>query len=553
MALSQQEFDKLKARLGGDTTVGKPVTTPSTPNYIERVGQQYKTVGEDIVKGVKEIDAGAKQNKFLDTLKNIGRTALRTVGGVASATFAPITEAPVVKPALEVAGEGISKVLPQGVSDFAQKYPEAFKDLMNIVDIGTFGVGKIAEKPLQTAIEKGVKTGVDIAESVIRPVADIAGTGFDTAKLAVEGSMRVPERIATNVAERKAIQESIKTLPNKVSQRAVQDGVDIRDVQTLLSVPKEQKQVVSKLVKNVQDFETGKTKVDPMETVGKPFVDRMKVLQKKQSEVGKQLGDVANTLTVVVPEDKLANNVFTSLKNTRGLEGLRFADDGTLDFTDTVLATAETAGDRSAIQSIFTDAVKSGTGKQKHLLRQELRESLGGKKRGGVQLTGTQEQAYEAIRKGLSNTLDEINPAYKRVNTEYAKVSQPLNELTKILKATGEIDDDILNLSGGILARRLTSAGIGNANVRKVLQAVDNATKVKGKTLASVETLQDVMNVLNRYYDIAPRTGYQKLTEEGVSRGVGDFISNTVGSVAGRTDAVRKKALEDLLNNLLIK
>lgn len=417
--------------------------------------------------------------------------------------------------------------------------------------------GGLAKKPISTAVEtginvakKGVNTVADVVSGVAKPITNTITGVKDAAQLALEGASRVPGRIATNVAEKKAIQQTIKELPTDTARRAVQNGVDIRDVQILYNIPKEQKSVVAKLVKNVQDFESGASKIDPMETVGQPFVNRLKTLQSQQSKIGKQLGEVADNLGDISEAESFFP-VYDALKTTRGLEGLKLADDGTLDFADTVLATAETASDRSAIQSIFNDAVKASTGKQKHLLRQELRESLGGKKRGGVQITGTQENAYESIRRGLSNVLDNANPKYREVNTKYAKVSKPIDELVNILKSDKEGASDVLNLSGGILARRLTSAGIGNANVRRVLQLVDNATKVKGKTLTSVETLQDVMNVLGRYYDIAPRTGFKNLTQEALSGGIKDFVSTAVGDVAGRTDAVRKVALNNLLKESL--
>jgi len=444
----------------------------------------------------------------------------------------------------------------------AAKNIEATVDIVSVVpvlqglrDAGllTQAVGVGAKDILKTATEKtigAVKSAVPVVESAIMPVSNAISAVSDATKLAMEGASRIPSRIATNVAEKKAVQETIKALPTKVAQRAVQDGVDIRDVQTLSSLPKAQKPAVIKLVKNVQDFASGKSKIDPMETVGQPFVSRLKTLQSEQSKIGQKLGEVSKNLGDVSEAD-VFYPVYDSLKTTRGLEGLKLAEDGTLDFSNTVLNATEAQADRSAIQTIFNDAVSAGTGEQKHLLRQGLREILGGKSKGGVQLTSTQKDAYESVRKGLSNVLDAKNPEYKAINAQYAKVSKPIDELSSILKAGTETSDDVLNLSGGILARRLTSAGIGNAKVRQVLQLVDNATKVKGKTLSSVETMQDVLNVLGKYYDIAPRTGYKNLTQEAVSGGVKDFVSSAVTNVAGKTVAVRKKALEDLLKQSL--
>jgi hypothetical protein len=540
---------------------------------IQGLGTLYGGGEQGIANKLKtDIQAGASDIAQGNVLKGVVKAGARTAGDVAGAIYAPVSaaiQATGFNKLTDYLGKKIADMIPvsdiPAVQKFAMEHPNAGEDFGRALNLAMAKgeTGKIDPKTVVSRTIEQFKTGADAVggaidsttnaiSDTIKPVTDVVGSVIDTGKLAVEGAMRIPERIGTNIAEKKAVQETIKALPTKTSQKAVQDGVDIRDVQTLNNIPKEQKQAVSKLVKNVQDFESGATKIDPMETVGKPFVNRLKTLQSEQARIGKQLGEVADNLGNV-SEAEAFFPVYDALKTTRGLEGLKLADDGTLDFTNTVLATAETASDRSAIQSIFNDAVKASTGKQKHLLRQELRESLGGKKKAGVQITGTQESAYESIRRGLSNVLDNANSKYREVNAKYAKVSKPIDELVNLLKADKEGATDVLNLSAGILARRLTSAGIGNATVRRVLQLVDNATKVKGKTLTSVETLQDVMNVLSRYYDIAPRTGYKNLTQEALSGGIKDFVSTAVGDVAGKTDAVRKAALNKLLDELLSK
>ena len=60
--------------------------------------------------------------------------------------------------------------------------------------------------------------------------------------------------------------------------------------------------------------------------------------------------------------------------------------------------------------------------------------------------------------------------------------------------------------------------------------------------------MQNMYNILNKYYDIAPRTGFQNLTKEGVSASPLGMIKETLTDVAGKSNAVRQKALEDLLN-----
>ena len=64
--------------------------------------------------------------------------------------------------------------------------------------------------------------------------------------------------------------------------------------------------------------------------------------------------------------------------------------------------------------------------------------------------------------------------------------------------------------------------------------------------------LQDMYNILNKYYDIAPKTGFQNLVKEGVASGdsITGMVKETLKNVAGKSNAVRQKALEDLLDEL---
>jgi hypothetical protein len=419
-----------------------------------------------------------------------------------------------------------------------------------------------------TGSRKAIEKGVSKAEQIAGTVADVADEGVGALRQVgttigdmtegvravggeiVEGVSRIPSRVAVNVAEKQATRQAIQSLPTRTAKEAVQEGVDIRDVQEMSKIDKTFKEPARKLVKVVQDFSSGASKTNPIEVVGKPIVNRIKQLESARGQIGQKLGEVAGTLGKVSKQEVL-DPVFTSLKKVPGLSGIKINKKGLLDFTDTVLTTAETKADRVAIQKIFNDAVKSGTGKSKHLLRQELFEVLGGKKKALTNLTDTQEKAYEAIRKGLSNVLDTKNSTYKTLNQEFARVAQPLSEIRKFMKNTVGATEDILDMQAGLLARRLTSNAQSNPQIRAILKAMDSATKVKGKAQLSVEKLQDFYNILDKYYDIAGKTGFQGQVKAGVEKGIPEAIMGAVRDVAGSTNATRTKALENLLNDLL--
>jgi len=175
------------------------------------------------------------------------------------------------------------------------------------------------------------------------------------------------------------------------------------------------------------------------------------------------------------------DSIFNSLKRVQGLNGLKVKS-GILNFKDTVLTTAKTASDRKIIQEIFTDATKAGTGKSKHLLRQELFEVLGGKKKALTAITDTQDKAFQAVRRGLSDLLDSKNASYKALNVEYAKVIQPLSDINRFMRLNklAGASDDLLNMKAGLIARRLTSNAVSNPEIRfllKISRRCDSSSK----------------------------------------------------------------------------
>ena len=528
-------------------------TPKKDDGYFQRLGKSFKETSLDIGEGItvpaKKLEAG-KEPTSIDFL----RAGLRTAGGFSKIALSPVMEAPGIKQGLEFAGEKIAEVpgvkpTLQKYVEWSQKYPEAAKDIENVLDISAFtGIDKVAQTSFQVAkvatkattnvvgkvAEKGVQIGTKV-KGVIAPIAQEA--------------KRLPSRFGTNVAQKQAVQETINKLPSKVARQAAQDGIKIADVNTLYNISKTQKPFLKKLATNIKQFAEGKTKTNPIEVVGKPIVNRIKQLESQRGVIGKKLGKVSESLGNV-SKNELDDAVFNELTKVQGLSGLKKTISGVLDFRGTTLATELSKADRAAIEKIYRIAIKGGTGKSKHLLRQELFEILGGKKRSLANLTDTQEKAFLAVRKGLSNVLESKNATYKILSNDYRKVMQPLQDIRGYMKKVLGAEEDIQNMSAGLLARRLTSAAKSNPEIRAVLNAMDKATAIPGKTRVSIESLQDFYNILEKYYDIAPKTGFQAQVRQGVAKGIGG-IKEQAMSYLGETPAVRQKALEKMLEEIL--
>lgn len=396
---------------------------------------------------------------------------------------------------------------------------------------------KINTSKLWAYTEKAIETGKRLA------------TWFkDTAGVISEQVWRIPSNIKTNVATQKATQEAIAKLPSKIAQTAVRDGVDIADATQLPKVVSKIKPQAKQLLKTIRDFEKNPRGTNPIEIVGKPITQKLKQLETARIRAWDKLWRVADILPKVSSNEAM-NSVFNAIKKVPWLNGVKIKWDGVLDFGNTTLATSLTKWDRTAIQKVFNDATSAGTWKSKHLLRQELFEVLGGKKKSLTNMTDTQEKAFDAIRKGLSDLLESKSGQYKALSNDYRKIVQPLSEMRRFMKTLPEATEDILDMKWGLLARRLTSNAVSNPQVRQLLRNLDSATG--GKTAESVEAMQDLYNILDKYYNIAGKTGFKWQVQSGIESSIKWTIAWAVKNFAGQSEAVVKKAIDDLMENLL--
>lgn len=398
-------------------------------------------------------------------------------------------------------------------------------------------------------VGRGVRVGAEKVGELSKAIQPVAQGAFDITKIAGQGLSRIPSRIGVNVAEKQAVEKTIMSLPSKTAQVAVRDGVDIVDAKILPELVKTPE--ARTLIKTVKDFAGGNKAVDPIEIVGRPIIARVKELDKARNSVGAKLGAASKNIGILT-KPELQNGVILRLKQVPGLENVTVKANGTLDFKGTTFGSTLSRADKNAVQEAFREATKWGDGEKAHMFRQTLFENLGGKKRSLANITDTHEKALEAIRKGLSDVIEPKNADYKKLSIEYAKIVDPLSKLRKLMKNIDpNSDDDILNMSAGLLARRITSAAPSNPQIRQLLQALDDAGE-KGATRESVTKMQDLYNILNKNYDIAPKTGFQNLVKEGTApTGLYEAVSGAVKGFAGNTNAVRQASLEKYLEELL--
>lgn len=559
---SKEEFERIYGK-GTAGDVGKP---QDENTYIQRLKQ---TFGQ----GIEQAKTGARAISTAGTTGGLSPLPLfrgaveGAIGlGRAATSWASAALEPAIEPTI---GRGFREVT-ERISDIpaVQRFAESpagvkterfAQDLANLAELAGY---VIVPRPALTGVRTATQAGIEgvagglqgarqAIPAVSRGLGQAAETISGVAATGLEQAGQIPGRIATNVAESRALQQAIEALPRESAKQAARNGVDIADITLLNRIATTEAPAVQRLWQSVRDFSSGVSDVNPVEIIGEPIVNRLKTLQTEARRVGSLLGQEAKNLGDVTPVE-LQPSVLTRLQQVPGLEGLKVSSRNVLDFRDTVLATAETVADRNAIQSIYLDAIKKSSGYNKHLLRQELFESLGGKRRANLVLTETTDKAYNAIRDGLADALEQQSLQYKQLSSQYRAVIQPVKEMAKYLTKAGN-EQDLMNLSAGLLARRLTSNAVSNPEIRKVLRAMDQVMEQLGKREPSVEALQDAYNVLNRYYNIAPETGFQGQIQAGIegATGISSYLMGQMRELMGVTPAVKREAFEAYLNDLL--
>ena len=153
---------------------GQIVIEKQEPNYLQRVGEQFSNIGERTTKAIEKSSQGysekAQKGDVVGATGELLRSGLRAVGAVAEGAFAPITEAPVVKDALNFVGEKIGNTeIGQRLAKKIQENPETAQDIMDIVNTLALGGGKVIEAPAKSITGETLqKTGSAIEKSGLK-------------------------------------------------------------------------------------------------------------------------------------------------------------------------------------------------------------------------------------------------------------------------------------------------------------------------------------------------------------------------------------------------
>lgn len=539
----------------------KPATPTTQPTFKDRLTEITKAQSDKVQESARLVKEG-KQG----VLPAIGQTLASGVKAAGESFALPVTMA--AEKALQFVGEYAPENIKQAATELVQKGIELSKpsldayaalpaeqraNIQALTDLVGGGLdlalGAGAIKPIGTGVVKTAEGAMVAGEKIGQTASKIAnapiisGTG-EVLKSAGRTLKSIPENIATNVGEMQARESLIKTIPSVTGQKAARSGVDVADVATLQNAIKTPE--AKTLIETVKNFATGQSRTSPFEVVGKPIVTRLKTLDEQVKKYASELDTVAQNLKGKAVNDltKIQSSVLDGLDRLQ----IRIADQG-LDFAGSTLEGIGNSG--KIIDNVYKRIEKANDAFGLHNLKKYIDANVSyGKRVEG--LDAGAERLLKSWRKAIDDTLDTQFTAYNKVNTELTKRISPLEDLKGILKNADGLDTDLLSEKAGIIARRITSAAASNPEIKQVLRNLDKFTSAKGETLGKIEDLQDLYNILNKYYDIAPKTGFQNLVKEGVSSpsGIIDQATEMVKGFTGNTNAVRQKALDDYIQDL---
>ena len=408
------------------------------------------------------------------------------------------------------------------------------------------GASKLAGRS-KDAFEQSIEgTTAKASKEVTSPVLGSIQEKALGAKQAISGSR---ERMKINVFEKQKARQAFESYaPEKRS--AVQKGLIPRDVDLIQQSTPSEKNIFKDLLFASDNYANNRKSPPPSSIVGRELRKPLENLQSQVRDAGASL-DKAVAPIKKQPIPNVWRDMAEEMDNVPGLRGVNVTEDGVLDFSNTALRGSGTKAERMRLQSAFDDAVNSNA-EQAHRLRQELFEEQGGRKASGIKSTDTADKGIEAIRKGISTSLGAISPEYGAANQRMAQLLQVKGAFERMFGSSKKLGEDIFDTKAGTMLRRLTSNAKSGQDIQAMLNDLQTILQENGVSSdINFVALQEFLNLLNRYYDIAGDTSLLGIIKAAdIPRGKGDLLMKVINELTDSAQAspeTAKSAIADLL------
>lgn len=568
---------------GVDNEKVRILLTPKKENtFGQNLAETYTNAGDRIKGAVKqaqeEFQAGTSNTEngvitpegVLQAGKAIVRGVGRTAGTVAGATFAPILDIPAVKNTIESGVESVMQndtvaTVAGKAAELAQKYPEAAKDLEDIVNIATVGIGKVGEKPVQELVTKVGKKALAVPSGIAAGVKTVSNSVTNNgiiqgAKEIAERAPRAVKRVTEAVDEAKTRATKIKNatpevadamksnlderIINRVTETAGRGDDSIRSYDEVLKIAEETPKDIG-------------MKRQPSIVSGDIAAKQYDLINKQKQAVGKEIGETAKKLSKT--ETLNMQDSLMQMDDTLSGQGIKptYTKQGVkLDFSGTKYTPAE----RTKIQELYNLATEGGDElspvqiRQKDQLFSKLKREANFEGVGNIiiETADGNKSLFDVFRDIYSSKLDTISPEIKALNSKYRKLSL----------LTDDIEDSIFKTPNFNVVKNADPAEFAKVNLRRIFgesqsspvyegvaDAMDAAARGLGYKGASAKEVAEFAQELRKLFpDTIPKTGFTG----GIKMGVGDILEG-VSKIGAPNLKDQQQAIRKLLDSLTNK
>lgn len=578
MALNQKEFERLTTLLearktsdfSGFTSQGDVIdrTIKDIPSDIVDTGagvwNAAKGTQSKIAEAWTRPDLSIPQRiagTVVAPAQGVSRTAGELFTGAAKLLTTDEFEKAVNSGIATVAGDVANTSLGKGLANFYKSLPESDKyTLTNIIapiaetmaTVGTGGAFSAGSKVAKEGLGAVVDTGVKATKGTLSKTGEILGGASDITKGIATQVKDFGGRVVTGAKETAQQSRRLDTLP-KPEAGFIRAGADDASVKLIKESTPSEINLYKNLVKKAKDKSSDMLAEQPKVVIGQEFMKPVDFLLKTRKSIGAKLGAVRQKLSNTPIDVTSEWKQFRSYLDGRGItvdKNGKFTGAGNMAKSDLV-----------ELQKMYDELRPDKTGKV--MRSQKWLDEWNQRTYKEYDLRQAREQTFSddvtrTVEKARSIFKEALPPEYRRLSSQYAESSTPIQEVVKLLGYKGDIDKlTAKELKAAEVALRV----VGNASDRP--QAViDELLRISTKygyksdvDLKKIILFADALE--NVYPNITPTRGFTGSTARGINQsGVGvaaDLATGNVKGVLGQAlnSSATQKEIQDALDAFL--
>jgi len=352
-----------------------------------------------------------------------------------------------------------------------------------------------------------------------------------------------------------------KIVNDPLGSRAVQTGVPKTDVAVIKTMSQADRADAKAMLKLAQEAVKDKTILDrPADIVGKTLLEPLREIQKVNKQFASQLDDVALSLK---GQKVNAGAAITEYADDLAKQGISFADDGKMVFTDSSFRTNPKA--QKLIEQAYREVANTADdGLALHRTKKALDELINFEKTSDGVL-GTAESMVKNLRRSVDTVLDTTFDSYNNINTNYSATRRALEAADDIMGAKFSLNEGVTaDIKAGSVMRRILGNNAGRGDILKTVSFIEDTAKKFNIPVEKSAVRQMIFaDTLEDIFGTQATTGLQGQVERGVASAIvkkgtnvirnplgaaADIADDVIKNVSGATPEGKIKAIQALLD-----